>query len=127
VTDPESQIHGVEIGLASTKSHSIAPDILSYGPTRRKQSDKQLHSTIDSGIPFFIMIKATSKAGLETLVMMGPVVIDDTPPLYKGDVKVIVDQKFVFVVWDNETFVDEEQRELISTVLFKIGKLHIQF
>ncbi|XP_062620625.1 uncharacterized protein LOC134282208, partial [Saccostrea cucullata] len=122
VTDLETQIHDILIGFASTKSQSETPDILSFTPAKRLQSDKRLHSALDSGTPFYITIKATSKAGLETSATIGPVVIDDTPPLYRGGVNIVLGDKFAFVAWTNETFVDEEQDEPISMVLFKIGQ-----
>ncbi|XP_061177742.1 uncharacterized protein LOC133186525 [Saccostrea echinata] len=120
VTDEESQIHAIQIGFSSTKSQSRDPDILSFTPTKRLLSER-MHSGIDPGIPFFINLKASNKANLETLVTLGPVIIDDTPPQYSGDINVTLVSDFVFVIWNDNTFIEEEQKEAVSNVLFKIG------
>ncbi|XP_062573120.1 uncharacterized protein LOC134235054 [Saccostrea cucullata] len=120
VTDEESQIQMMQIGFLSTKQNSLDPDIMSFTPTKRLLSER-MHSGIDPGIPFFIVLKASNKANLETIVTLGPVIIDDTPPQYSGGVNVTMDNDFVYVVWNDKTFLEEEQKEDVSNILFKIG------
>ena len=120
--DPESQIRDVQIGFASDLTNVASPDIIAYGSVHSHTKYVHSHSGLDRGVEFYIILKATNKADLEVIAIFGPVIIDETPPLYAGSVSINIIDDFIFCIWDNTTFMETEQKEGISTILFRIGK-----
>ena len=121
LTEDESQIRDVYVGVASDPSHIQAPDIEAYLPSRRLSAYRKNHAGINRGTSFYLMIKAVNKADLETVIPFGPVIIDETPPLVKSEPRVRIDDGYVYVMWRNNNFQDMEQVDAITTILFRIG------
>ncbi|KAL3857352.1 hypothetical protein ACJMK2_012028 [Sinanodonta woodiana] len=119
--DKESQIRLVEIGFSSDSSKIAVPDIEDFTEMHIHSQYITNHAGIDTGLPFYIIVKASNKANLETVVTYGPIVIDETPPVYKGDLQLHMDQDHVYCWWKNGTFYDSEQRHPVNAVLYKIG------
>lgn len=117
----ESQIQKVYTGFGSTSSASMSPDLISYLETKKFNEYHIVHSGLDPGIPVYAFVKVKNKADLTTLVPFGPIIIDETPPLYRGNVAVIKDPEYIYVGWTENTFMEAEQKEPIESVLFRIG------
>ena len=122
VEDAESQIRDVHVGFASDPSEIISPDIVAYEGVHSHNRYSRIHSGLDRGNEFNIILKASNKADLETIVVFGPIIIDETPPLYTGSIDIHVTKYFIFCIWDNTTFLETEQKEELSTVIFRIGE-----
>ena len=125
VGDSISQIREFLVGFGKTSSEENAPGLLSYKSTGNKKSFKIHHAGIGTDDEFFIFLKAISKAGLETIIPIGPILIDMTPPRYSAvpEVKVVGDN--IVVGWENDTLFDDEQTEKISQILFQIGMPYV--
>ncbi|KAK3589123.1 hypothetical protein CHS0354_017089 [Potamilus streckersoni] len=119
--DKESQIRFVQIGFSSDSSEIAAPDIEDFAEMHIHSEYINNHAGIDTGLPFYMILKVRNKANLETVVPYGPIVIDETPPVYKGDLQLHLDQDNVYCWWKNGTFYDSEQRHPVNVVLYKIG------
>lgn len=122
--DANSQIRREEVGIASNPSGMSSPDIVNYRDIHGHTRYHNVHEGIDRGIPFYIMIRTTNKAGLENILPFGPIIIDDTPPKIKKDsleIYVQNEDDTIYCTWDNETFIDPEQKHAVDYVLFKIG------
>ena len=65
-SDPHSGIHDYEVGLATSGSADV-PDISGYQTTHHHAFYEQFHPTLTQGTPFYILVKAINKAGLETV------------------------------------------------------------
>ena len=123
VRDVESQIREVQIGFASDPSDFTFPDIVSYESVNSHTRYSRIHSGLDRGSEFYIILKAVNKADLEVIAVVGPLIIDETPPLYTGSVAIHINGDFIYCIWDNTTFLEAEQKEGLSTILFRIGEL----
>ena len=122
IEDAESQIRDVQIGFASDSTNVASPDIIAYDSVHSHTRYAHSHSGLDRGVEFYIILKAMNKADLEVNAIFGPIIIDETPPLYTGSVAINIIDDFIFCIWDNTTFIETEQEEGISTILFRIGK-----
>lgn len=118
----ESQIQKVYTGFGSTSSASMSPDLISYLETNNFNEYHIVHSGLDPGIPVYAFVQVKNKADLTTLVSFGPIIIDETPPLYRGNIAVIQEPKYIYVGWTENTFIEAEQKEPIDSVLFRIGR-----
>lgn len=66
-------------------------------------------------------IKSTSKAGIEKTIPVGPLEIDFTPIVLTKELIVDIKNRTIYIGWENQTFVDEEEIDPISSILFRIG------
>ncbi|XP_053389666.1 uncharacterized protein LOC128546093, partial [Mercenaria mercenaria] len=121
--DNDSQIRREEVGFASDPSSIISPDIEVYRETHGHSRYHNVHEGIDSEYPFFIIIRTTNKAGMEKALALGPIVIDDTPPINQRGLHVHLEKNDdkIYCSWDNNTFIDPEQKHAVDYVLYKIG------
>ena len=66
-SDPESGIYDYEVGLASTTSEAEVADISEYTSTHHHSFYRNHHPTLAEESPFYILIRATNKAGLQAV------------------------------------------------------------
>ena len=121
VEDNISQIHDFFVGFGKTASEESAPGLVGYKSTGNKKTFKLHHAGIGTDTEFFMFLKAINKAGLETNIPIGPILIDMTPPRYTIVPEVKIVGNSILVGWDNDTFFDDEQTEKISQIFFQIG------
>ena len=121
VMDEISQIQDVYVGIGTTPLEEAAPDIIDYMPTNNKNLFHIHHSGIGTDKEFYMFLKAVNKAGLYTVIPIGPLLIDQTPPRFKLIPDVIIVDDEIVVGWENDTFYDEEQTSQINKILFQIG------
>ena len=121
VDEKDSQIDDFYVGFGRHPSEKSAPSLVSYRATNRKTYFKTRHEGIGSNTMFYIFLKAVGKTGLASVLVIGPVVIDVTPPLKTKLPVVEVLNDEVKISWDNTTFFDDEQTT-ITQILFQFGK-----
>ncbi|XP_046569939.1 uncharacterized protein LOC124278266 [Haliotis rubra] len=116
----ESQIRDFSVGFGSDKTTVHDPDILDYASSKGHLSFKLNHVGFAGKNIFYIFLKAVNKAGLSSVTVFGPVMIDNTPPVITKKVSPTLSGNFVMINWDNDTFSDQEQQDSTFTVLYRI-------
>ena len=133
VEDELSQIHEFYVGFGSHESERYGPGLVSYISTDKRNIFKIRHTGIGTDEEFFIFLKAVNKAGLETVLSVGSVMIDETPPHYNTLPTVQIYGDSIVVGWENDTFYDDEQStpidrisyEIVSTLLLQLRQWFI--
>ncbi|XP_053396792.1 uncharacterized protein LOC123551182 [Mercenaria mercenaria] len=121
VEENGSQVDDNFIGIGIDPSEVNSPSIHNYQSTAKRTSFTCRHEGIGSDELFFIFLKVVNKASIESVTVLGPVLIDETPPVCTSVPKVDVLEENILVGWANDTFYDIEQKELISSIYFEIG------
>ena len=109
------------VGFGRTSDESDAPSLIDYETTHTKKFFEIRHAAIGTDGEFFIFLKAVSKTGLETIIPIGPVLIDESPPNVKDIPDVSMEDGNIVIGWDVDTFYDDEQTESIDMIKFQIG------
>ena len=115
------QVHDFYVGFGNDASEEDLPGILDYVSTNRMTFFKLHHSGIGTDKEFFVFLKGVNKASIATILTIGPVIIDETPPHIKSAPVVNIEADFIYVGWAKESFDDEEQTEPINQIFFQIG------
>ena len=76
---------------------------------------------LSEGNTFYIVVKATDLALHETEMTVGPMKVEVSPPIVRGNLTVERSRDHVTVTWQNDSFTDE-QSEVVS-MEFSIGML----
>ena len=121
--DLESPIHNYEVGVAETQSQEEAPDLLSYHSTGTIEHFISHH--VNTMKMFYIFIRAINRAMLKTTKVLGPFIVDTTPPVYDSNSPISVTLQEVYILgnWSNTAFHDTDQpQELFYEVA--LGKTH---
>ena len=121
ISDEFSQIEDFFVGFGESDSEAIAPGLVNYQSTDKRFFFTVNHIAVGTDKEFFIFLKAVNKAGLETIMTIGPVLVDQTPPKFTYIPEVHIDGDNVVVGWENDTFFDEEQTAEIHQISFQIG------
>ncbi|WAR31803.1 hypothetical protein MAR_034345 [Mya arenaria] len=116
-----SQIDDFFVGLGFNPTEIQSPSLVSYTSTRKKTYFKRRHEGLGSDEVFYIFVKVINKAGLERISTVGPVLIDQTPPLNGTLPQVILESDHIVFGWDSSTFYDEEQTAQIDQIYFQIA------
>ncbi|XP_052788827.1 uncharacterized protein LOC128223594 [Mya arenaria] len=114
-----SQIQDFFVGLGFNPTEIESPSIVAYTSTQKKTYFRRRHEGIGSDEIFYIFIKVINKAGLERIATIGPVLIDQTPPLNKTLPQVLSESEHIVFGWDISTFYDEEQSAQIDQIFFQ--------
>ena len=121
VVNDISQIDEFLIGFGRTADERDAPGLVDYVSTHTKRFFEIHHAAVGTDEEFFMFLKAVSKAGLETIIPIGPILIDETPPNVQFIPAVTIDAGDILVGWDVDTFSDDQQTEPIDMIEFQIG------
>ena len=121
-----SQTDEFFVGFGMSPEEKDAPGLVDYVSTHTKHFFDIHHAAIGTDELFFIFLKAVSKAGLTTVIPIGPVLIDETPPIVRSVPDVMIDSGDIIVGWDNDAFHDDEQTGPIDKITFEIGKKYSQ-
>ena len=116
-----SQILDYYVGFGIDPTESDAPGLIDYASTSKKTVFKVNHIGVGTDKEFYLFLKAANTAGLESVVPIGPLLIDETPPRYREIPGVKIDDDNIVIGWEKDTFYDDEQAEQISHILFQIG------
>ena len=121
VVNEISQTDEFLIGFGRTADERDAPGLVDYVSTHTKRFFEIRHAAVGTDEEFFMFLKAVSKAGLETIIPIGPILIDETPPNVQFIPAVTIDAGDIIVGWDVDTFSDDQQTEPIDMIKFQIG------
>ena len=116
-----SQLRDFYVGFGNDASEKDTPELLRYVSTGKKPYFQLHHTGFGIDKEFFVFLKGVNKAGLETILTIGPVLIDQTAPNFRTVPAVNFEADFIVVGWQNDTFYDDEQTEPIKRILFQIG------
>ncbi|XP_078664145.1 uncharacterized protein LOC144907216 [Branchiostoma floridae x Branchiostoma belcheri] len=119
-SDDESSIQDYLVGLSSTESSVIDPDIMPLTPTNGHTFFITRHSGLGEGVEFYLGITAINKAGLRTTKVVGPIIVDVTPPTFSGKVSVSVEDSLLVARWSRDGFSDDEDGDALN-MAFAIG------
>ncbi|XP_071153805.1 uncharacterized protein [Mytilus edulis] len=101
-------VYDYEAGLSTTKS-SAAPDIVPFRSTKHHNHFRLNNPDLDEGKLFYVIIKSISKAGVEGIQNIGPIIIDaSSPRVYNGRIDVKLETDVLVANWSGTLFVDEE-------------------
>ena len=119
--EDNSQIYDFFVGFGQTITEINNPDLVKYVSTDKKRFFESKHIGIGSDEEFYIFLKAVNKAHLETIIPIGPLLIDQTPPLYRRLPEVTIDDDVIKVGWADDTFYDDEQPLGINRIVYQIS------
>lgn len=117
----ESQLQDFYVGFGQSFSEYLRPSLVSFEKTSGHSRYFNHHSGLRSAQRFWMYLKSKSKAGVEKTIPVGPLIIDFTPIVLTKDLIVDIKNKTIYIGWENQTFVDEEETDPISSILFRIG------
>ena len=120
--ESESQIRDYLIGIGDDKSQLDHPLLRCYESTHGKEFYHIKHSGLENTFLFYIFLKTINKAGLTSIVVLGPVVIDETPPQLINKLNSVISNNRVKLYWTSNDINDPEEVDGHFTVLYKIGK-----
>ncbi|XP_078682420.1 uncharacterized protein LOC144916894 [Branchiostoma floridae x Branchiostoma belcheri] len=89
--DPESEIYDFEVGLSSTLSPDL-PDILPFTSTNAHSHFTTYHPDLDEGKQFYLVLKAINRAQMSTTKVLGPFIVDVTPPVFSSVIEVTLEE-----------------------------------
>ncbi|XP_066275498.1 uncharacterized protein [Branchiostoma lanceolatum] len=90
--DQESDIYDYEVGLSSTESPDL-PDILPFTSTNSRSHFSTYHPNLGEGKQFYLVIRAINRAQMVTTKVLGPYIVDSTPPTFSGHIEVTLEQQ----------------------------------
>ncbi|XP_062588511.1 uncharacterized protein LOC134250178 [Saccostrea cucullata] len=121
ILDDESSVHEVYVGFGSSLLNSETPDIIGYTKSSHKTFYHKRHLGLHINNYFYIFIKAENNALMETVVHIGPVLIDETPPTCFKKPEVVISDGFVTVYWNSSFFFDVNQIETVKKIFYRLG------
>lgn len=122
VEEDKGHIKDFLIGIGKSPGKRSSPEVRMFQSTRGNLHYYINHLGLGSNEEFFIFIKAINKANLESIISFGPLLIDETPPLYRQMPVISIHSKTVQISWEDGHFYDTEQTEKIDQIVFQFGK-----
>lgn len=123
VTD-DNGIRDYQIAIATTYNSTVNPDILPLQSTAG-HSHYSVHSSLFlSGYEFYLKLKAIDLALHESTVIIGPIIIDTSPPVVNGTLITSVHDGLFIVTWDETGFYDKEDIFPLDRFEYSIGMIH---
>ncbi|XP_070207962.1 uncharacterized protein [Littorina saxatilis] len=125
--DAESEMEEYYVGIGSDLTTSSAPDLQTFTPTHGHNFYHARHLGLGQGDLFYVFLQAVSKAGLRAQRVLGPIIIDVTPPDATEPLTTAVEMDEeggrLVLTWENDTFVDFEQPEGVELqITFRVGR-----
>ncbi|KAL4219902.1 hypothetical protein ACF0H5_020314 [Mactra antiquata] len=112
-----SQIDDYYVGIGDEMSSESS---IAFKATHMHTLFKISHLGVSSGQKFHVYIRSVNKANKQRTTVVGPIIIDETPPLVRSKPFVKIDKDWVIVGWENDTFFDSEQTGTIDKLFFEI-------
>lgn len=111
------------MGLGLDRSTASAPDVQPLTPTDGRQFFHLTHTGLGHGDIFYLFLRVLSKAGLESQLTIGPLIIDVTPPDVTQPLTVVVEGDLLVTAWTHGMFTDSEQPRGVEFVYtFRVGE-----
>ncbi|XP_062621811.1 uncharacterized protein LOC134283371, partial [Saccostrea cucullata] len=120
--DFESQLDDFFVGFGQSDSEYLSPSLLSYTKTLGRPRYIKYHSGLRSAEKFWMYIKSINKAGVAETVRVGPMIIDSTPVVFVKELDLVIENGNIYIGWQNDTFIDQEEIDPVKSILFRIGK-----
>ncbi|GAB1603526.1 uncharacterized protein LOC115216576 [Argonauta hians] len=118
--EEESEILDFFVGVSSSPQLKQQPDILAFTSTNQKPRFRKHRLGVKPGTRFYIFIKSINRALQSATTVVGPLVYDQTPPVYNGGLNVRLSNDSIHVLWQNNSFYDpEENSHLFITYQIK--------
>lgn len=122
ISDAESQIEDVFVGIGSSNSSVVSPDVSGYTKTHHNAFYRLRHPGLAGSSIVFLFVKAINKASKETVMSVGPVILDETPPLCINKPTTELANGLVIASWSPDDFEDNEQIGIIRKIHYRLGK-----
>ncbi|XP_071954211.1 uncharacterized protein [Antedon mediterranea] len=111
--DNESEIFVYSVGLSSTPS-DVGPDLMPFKSTGSHPMFKTYHPHLGEGVAFYIVLKAINRAKIATTRLIGPIIVDVTPPSFTDIIYVSLVGEYLLAEWNSDCFIDEEDDEPLT-------------
>ncbi|XP_072048762.1 uncharacterized protein [Amphiura filiformis] len=108
--DPESKIFKYEVGLSSDAAN-IIPDLGQFD-THSHSAYTIHHPALSHGMVVFLTVRAINNAQLSSSKVLGPVMIDLTPPEFMGHIILRAQVDDLIVEFRRQDFLDDEDAVL---------------
>ncbi|XP_072048763.1 uncharacterized protein [Amphiura filiformis] len=108
--DPESKIFKYEVGLSSDAAN-IIPDLGQFD-THSHSSYTIHHPALSHGMIVFLTVQAINNAQLSSTKVVGPLMIDLTPPEFMGQIRLSAEMDDLIVDFRRQDFLDDEDAVL---------------
>ncbi|XP_078696223.1 uncharacterized protein LOC144924666 [Branchiostoma floridae x Branchiostoma belcheri] len=122
--DQESDIYDYEVGLSSTESPDL-PDILPLTSTNSRPHFSTYHPNLGEGRQFYLVIRAINRAQMETTKVLGPYIVDSTPPTFSGQIDVTLEQQngqhLLVGRWEDDAFSETDGDDALLVFEFAVG------
>ncbi|XP_062567668.1 LOW QUALITY PROTEIN: uncharacterized protein LOC134229901 [Saccostrea cucullata] len=112
-----------EIGIGNHPSSMSHPDLKPYTSTISQTQYQFGRDGVGSQERHYVFLKTIFKSGEEKILTVGPMLVDSSPPTFNGDILVYTEAPYLFIGWENETFIEPEQGNVIEEIFFRIGTL----
>jgi hypothetical protein len=121
VNETGSQIEDYYVGFGLANGNITLTSIMDYKSTNGRSYFKMRHIGVGTGILFYVYIKTVNKAKIEQITEIGPILIDETPPIFSKKPTIRIGTDTVTIGWDRNTVYDLEQSSPINQMFFQIG------
>ncbi|XP_038051300.1 uncharacterized protein LOC119724354 isoform X2 [Patiria miniata] len=106
--DTESSIYDYEVGYSS----SLVIDFFTSVSTSGHDHFMLHHPHFSHGSVLHVTVLAINKAQISTSKVIGPIIVDTTPPMFVGRVSVHVEDEYLIAEWGDSGFIDDEDTSL---------------
>ena len=93
------------LGVASSWNNTASPDLIPFQSTAGRSF---FSTSMTSSMEFFVVVKAIDVAMQETSTLLGPVIVDISPPVINGSLSFNTTGALIIVFWEEETFSDDD-------------------
>ena len=106
------------VGVASAWNTTTSPDLVPFQST----VGRSFFSTqVIPSFEFFVVVKAIDVAMQETSAVLGPIIVDISPPVINGSLSANTTGTLIIVSWEEGAFSDEDDWFPLS-VEYAIGQ-----
>ncbi|XP_038050780.1 uncharacterized protein LOC119723938 isoform X2 [Patiria miniata] len=106
--DAESSIYDYEVGYSSSR----VIDFFTSMSTSGHDHFVLHHPHFSHGSVLYLTVLAINKAQMSTSKVIGPIIVDTTPPMFVGSVSVHVEDDYLIAEWGDDGFIDDEDTSL---------------
>ncbi|XP_078589451.1 uncharacterized protein LOC144869806 [Branchiostoma floridae x Branchiostoma japonicum] len=122
--DQESDIYDYQVGLSSTESPDL-PNILPFTSTNSHPHFTTYHPNLGEGKQFYLVIRAINRAQIVSTKILGPYIVDCTPPTFSGQIEVTLEQQdgqqMLVGRWEEDAFFETDGDDALLLFEFAVG------
>ncbi|XP_061196785.1 uncharacterized protein LOC133205060 [Saccostrea echinata] len=109
------------LGIGGHPTSISHPDLKPYTSTISQTEYQFGRDGIGSQERHYVFLKTVFKSGEGRILTIGPLLVDTSPPAINGEILVHIEGPNLFIGWENETFIEPEQGNVIEEIFFRIG------